>query len=134
MIEQAAQLEIKGAPYKAQPPAWVKDGRPTYGGQFWINGDGARPVPKDTYMMRGAGGQSVTIIPSQELVVVRMGPLQRGTGGGRGPEQSLCLANGGRAAEKVSTSVHAIHEPKPKKHMKTNQLLASGLTPKWPTC
>ena len=52
---------------------WVKDGRPIYGGLFWINGDGARPIPKESYMMLGAGGQSVTIIPSHDLVVVRLG-------------------------------------------------------------
>ncbi len=52
---------------------WVKDGRPIYGGFFWINGDGARPIPKESYSMLGAGGQSTTIIPSHELVVVRLG-------------------------------------------------------------
>jgi CubicO group peptidase (beta-lactamase class C family) len=52
---------------------WVADERPIYGGLFWINGDGARPTPKDAYMMLGAGGQSVTIIPSHDLVVVRLG-------------------------------------------------------------
>lgn len=55
----------------AQP--WVADGRPIYGGFFWINGDGALPIPKDAYSMLGAGGQSVTIIPSHDLVVVRLG-------------------------------------------------------------
>ena len=54
-------------------PAWVADGRPIYGGFFWINGDGARPIPKEAYMMLGAGGQSVTIIPSHDLVIVRLG-------------------------------------------------------------
>lgn len=54
-------------------PAWIEDGRPIYGGLFWINGDGGRPIPKDAYMMLGAGGQSVTIIPSHDLVIVRLG-------------------------------------------------------------
>jgi CubicO group peptidase (beta-lactamase class C family) len=54
-------------------PAWLADGRPVYGGFFWINGDGARPVPEDSYMMLGAGGQSVTIIPSHDMVIVRLG-------------------------------------------------------------
>jgi CubicO group peptidase (beta-lactamase class C family) len=54
-------------------PAWIEDGRPVYGGLFWINGDGARPIPKDAYMMLGAGGQSTTIIPSRDLVIVRLG-------------------------------------------------------------
>ncbi len=53
--------------------AWVKDHRPVYGGLFWINGDGKLPIPKESYMMLGAGGQSVTIIPDHDLVVVRLG-------------------------------------------------------------
>jgi len=52
---------------------WIADGQPVYGGFFWINGDGALPIPKEAYMMRGAGGQSVTIIPSHDLVIVRLG-------------------------------------------------------------
>lgn len=54
-------------------PAWVADGRPVYGGLFWINGDGAMPIPKDAYYMAGAGGQYTIIIPSHDLVVVRLG-------------------------------------------------------------
>jgi CubicO group peptidase (beta-lactamase class C family) len=54
-------------------PAWVADGRPIYGGFFWINGDGALPVPKNAYYMVGAGGQYTMIIPSHDLVVVRLG-------------------------------------------------------------
>ncbi len=54
-------------------PAWVADGRPIYGGLFWINGDSALSIPKDAYMMLGAGGQYVAIIPSHELVIVRLG-------------------------------------------------------------
>jgi CubicO group peptidase (beta-lactamase class C family) len=52
---------------------WKEDGRPIYGGLFWINGDGNLPIPKESYMMLGAGGQSVTIIPSHHLVIVRLG-------------------------------------------------------------
>jgi CubicO group peptidase (beta-lactamase class C family) len=52
---------------------WIADGRPIYGGLFWINGDGALPIPKEAYMMKGAGGQSVTIIPSHDLVIIRLG-------------------------------------------------------------
>ncbi len=54
-------------------PAWLADGRPLYGGFFWINGDGALPVPKEAYYMAGAGGQYTMIIPSHDLVVVRLG-------------------------------------------------------------
>jgi CubicO group peptidase (beta-lactamase class C family) len=55
----------------AQP--WIDDGNPVYGGFFWINGNGVLPIPKEAYMMKGAGGQSVTIIPSHGLVIVRLG-------------------------------------------------------------
>ena len=54
-------------------PAWKADGRPIYGGFFWINGDGSLPVPRDAYFMAGAGGQTTLIIPSHDLVVVRLG-------------------------------------------------------------
>ena len=54
-------------------PAWAADGRPVYGGFFWINRDNAFPVPQEAYYMSGAGGQTVLIIPSHGLVVVRIG-------------------------------------------------------------
>ncbi len=54
-------------------PAWEADRRPVYGAFFWINGDGAYPVPKEAYYMAGAGGQTTMIIPSHDLVVVRLG-------------------------------------------------------------
>lgn len=63
-------------------PAWVADGRPIYGGFFWINGDGRWPIPKDAYLMAGAGGQYAIIIPSHDLVVVRLGHY-RGSGRGQ---------------------------------------------------
>lgn len=54
-------------------PAWEADGRPIYGGLFWINGTGGFPIPTDAYYMAGAGGQSTIMIPSHDLVVVRLG-------------------------------------------------------------
>ena len=55
-------------------PAWVADGRPVYGGGFfWINGDGREPLPKDAYAMIGVAGQSAWIVPSHDLVIVRIG-------------------------------------------------------------
>jgi CubicO group peptidase (beta-lactamase class C family) len=54
-------------------PAWVADQNPVYGGFFWINGDGSYPVPRNAYFMSGAGGQKTMIIPSHDLVVVRLG-------------------------------------------------------------
>jgi CubicO group peptidase (beta-lactamase class C family) len=54
-------------------PAWMADENPVYGGFFWINGDGRVPLPKESYSMQGAGGQSVWIDPAHELVIVRLG-------------------------------------------------------------
>lgn len=65
---------------------WVADGRPIYGGLFWINGDGGLPIPKEAYMMRGAGAQIVAIIPSHDLVIVRLGHYK---GADQGARQAL---------------------------------------------
>ena len=54
-------------------PAWVADKLPIYGGFFWINGLGQYPVPRESYYMAGAGGQTTMIVPSYDLVVVRLG-------------------------------------------------------------
>jgi CubicO group peptidase (beta-lactamase class C family) len=54
-------------------PAWVADKLPIYGGFFWINGIGQYPVPRESYYMAGAGGQITMIVPSHDLVVVRLG-------------------------------------------------------------
>ena len=51
-------------------PAWKQ---PVYGGLFWVNGDGAWNIPKSAYYANGAGGQRTFIIPTHDLVVVRMG-------------------------------------------------------------
>ena len=72
-------------------PAWVADGRPVYGGFFWINGDGALPVPKDAYFMAGAGGQTTMIVPSHGLVVVRLGHFKGEVAGELDFERSLAL-------------------------------------------
>jgi CubicO group peptidase (beta-lactamase class C family) len=70
---------------------WVADGRPIYGGLFWINGDGDRPIPKEAYMMLGAGGQSVTIIPSHDLVVVRLGHFKGSKAGDKALDKAYAL-------------------------------------------
>ena len=54
-------------------PGWAADKRPVYGGFFWINGEGTFPVPEEAYYMSGAGGQTTLIVPSHDLVVVRLG-------------------------------------------------------------
>ena len=45
-----------------------------YGGHFWLNAGGKYPdAPKDVYSANGYQGQRVFIIPSKDLVIVRMG-------------------------------------------------------------
>jgi CubicO group peptidase (beta-lactamase class C family) len=61
--------------------SWVKyvstmtptsDGR--YGGHFWLNSSGKYPdAPRDMYYASGFQGQKIFIIPSRDLVIVRMG-------------------------------------------------------------
>jgi CubicO group peptidase (beta-lactamase class C family) len=51
-------------------PAWS---RPEYGGQFWVNGVGAMPVPETAYYAAGGGGQRTIIVPTHDLAVVRLG-------------------------------------------------------------
>ncbi len=64
-------------------PAWIEDRNPVYGGAFfWVNGNGTPPLPASAYSMRGAGGQSTTIIPTHELVVVRLGKYTGSSEGG----------------------------------------------------
>ena len=62
-------------------PAWKADGRPIYGGFFWLNGDRSFPVPEEAYYMAGAGGQTVLIVPSHDLVVVRLGHFRGASAG-----------------------------------------------------
>ncbi|MGB5079040.1 MAG: serine hydrolase [Sphingorhabdus sp.] len=72
-------------------PAWVADGRPVYGGLFWINGDKSFPIPKDAYFMAGAGEQYTIIIPSHDLVIVRLGRYAGGRPGKAALDKSLTL-------------------------------------------
>jgi len=72
-------------------PAWVADGRPVYGGFFWINGDGAFAVPKESYYMAGAGGQFTMIMPSHDLVVVRLGHFKGDDPGTKDLNKALAL-------------------------------------------
>lgn len=72
-------------------PAWKADGRPIYGGFFWLNTDGEYPVPKEAYYMSGAGGQTTMIIPSHDLVVVRLGHSRGAEAGEQGLNKALTL-------------------------------------------
>jgi hypothetical protein len=65
------------------PEGWVSysktptlDG--TYGAQFWVGNRGISFVPPDIFYALGYQGQVIVIIPSRELVVVRLGMTQRG--------------------------------------------------------
>jgi len=62
-------------------PAWEADRNPVYGAFFWLNREGSFPVPRDAYYMAGSGTQIALIIPSHDLVVVRLGHYR---GGGLG--------------------------------------------------
>jgi len=51
-----------------------------YGGLFWLNRGGAwKGVPEDAYMSSGHMGQFTMVIPSRDVVVVRMGPSPAGS-------------------------------------------------------
>ena len=71
--------------------AWVADKRPIYGAFFWVNGVGQYPVPKNSYYMAGAGGQTTMIIPSHDLVVVRLGHYKGETAGAAAFRNALTL-------------------------------------------
>lgn len=65
-------VEFIAAPAPAEPSE-------KYGGLFWLNRDGKMDrVPKDAYWAAGFMGQVTLVIPSRELVVVRLGPSPEG--------------------------------------------------------
>ncbi|WP_274628324.1 serine hydrolase domain-containing protein [Arvimicrobium flavum] len=64
--------------------AWMREAAPAsdgvYGrGQLWLRGPGPKDdpanaaLPDDTYWLRGHDGQTIAIIPSRKLIVLRMG-------------------------------------------------------------
>jgi len=70
------------------PEGWVKrattpppaNHSKVYGYQVWLNGQGKDPgtlnypeVPSDMYYADGFGGQDIYVIPSRQLVIVRLG-------------------------------------------------------------
>jgi CubicO group peptidase (beta-lactamase class C family) len=65
-------------------PAWEADKRPVYGGGlFWLNGENTFPAPREAFYMSGVGGQTVLIIPSHQLAIVRLGHYKGAGAGGR---------------------------------------------------
>jgi CubicO group peptidase (beta-lactamase class C family) len=69
-------------------PAWA---RPEYGGMFWLNRVGTWPVPEDAFYMSGAGGQNTIVIPTHDLVVVRLGHYKGASEGTDALKRSLAL-------------------------------------------
>jgi CubicO group peptidase (beta-lactamase class C family) len=57
-------------------PAWAADGRPWYGGFVWLNRANLWPAPEDSYALAGAGGQRTVVVPTHDLVIVRMGHMR----------------------------------------------------------
>lgn len=75
-----------------EAPAWVADGRPIYGGSFfWQNTGRSYPIPESAIYMAGAGNQKTFVIPSHDLVVVRLGHYKGGGPGDRGLTRALEL-------------------------------------------
>ena len=67
------------------PPDWVtytstpvtgSDGR--YGAHFWLNeSKKMENIPEDLFICRGFKGQRIYIIPSKDLVIVRLGTSEK---------------------------------------------------------
>ncbi len=52
-----------------------------YGGLWWLNRGGAMSrAPADAYWAAGYMGQRTMVIPSRDMVIVRLGPSPRGFG------------------------------------------------------
>jgi CubicO group peptidase (beta-lactamase class C family) len=72
-------------------PAWELDKRPEYGGFFWTNRMGRFPLPEDAYFMAGAGGQFTIIVPSHDMVIVRLGHYKGAEAGFTSFSKALAL-------------------------------------------
>lgn len=72
-------------------PAWELDGQPEYGGFFWLNGLGRLPIPRDAFFMAGAGNQFTIIVPSHDLVIVRLGHYKGAEAGFKDLHKALAL-------------------------------------------
>jgi CubicO group peptidase (beta-lactamase class C family) len=82
------------ADFVATPaPAWKE---PVYGGLFWLNLDGPFALPRDAYYAAGAGGQYTIIVPSLDLVVVRLGHMRGG---------ALAIPTLNRALEELTAAI-----------------------------
>ncbi len=91
-------------------PAWEADRRPIYGGFFWINGSGYFPAPREAYYMTGAGGQTTLIVPSHDLVIVRLGHYKGQDPGTEAFKKAIAL---------LMRAVPQNNEPQSEKHSLT---------------
>ena len=69
-------------------PAWRDS---TYGGMVWVNAGGQSNVPRDAFTFRGAGGQETYVVPSRDLVIVRMGHFPGARTGAADLQNALAL-------------------------------------------
>ena len=69
-------------------PAWADS---SYGGMVWVNARGVWPLPRDAFAFSGAGGQETYVVPSLDLVVVRMGHFPGSRVGGQDLRRALRL-------------------------------------------
>jgi CubicO group peptidase (beta-lactamase class C family) len=65
-----AFVRFMGTPAPGYPDA-------AYGGAVWLNTHGYYDVPRDALVMSGAGDQVVVVLPTSEVVIVRMGHLAK---------------------------------------------------------
>ena len=63
-------------------PAWANEegveSVSRYGGLWWLNTTGNWDVPADAYYAAGAGGQTTLVIPSRDIVIVRLTDYEPG--------------------------------------------------------
>jgi len=69
-------------------PAWADS---SYGAMVWVNARAVWTLPRDAFAFRGAGGQDTYVVPSRELVVVRMGHFPGAREGGLDLQRALAI-------------------------------------------
>jgi CubicO group peptidase (beta-lactamase class C family) len=69
-------------------PAWKQ---PVYGGMVWVNADSSWSLPRSAFAFRGAGEQDVFIVPSHDMVIVRMGHFPGARWGGQDVQRANAL-------------------------------------------
>lgn len=89
-------------------PAWTQ---PVYGGLFWLNRTGEWNLPTDTFYMSGGGGQKTFVVPSRDLVVVRMGHFRGNDPGMQALNEALARLMSAISTD-PSTSRGAVSAPR----------------------